>query len=90
MENLLEAEMNALLESNIYPNREELIQDAFRALLRAKPNLKIESAIRLYLSGRVSFSRAAELAGLCSEELKNILAERGIPREVSMSFKVSS
>ncbi|MCI0514053.1 UPF0175 family protein, partial [candidate division KSB1 bacterium] len=81
MENLFEAEIEALVESKIYPNREELIQDAFRALLRAKPNLKIESAIRLYLKEQVSFSRAAELAGLCAEELKNILAERGLYRE---------
>ena len=85
MENILEAEMDALVKSKVYPNREELIRDAFRALLRAKPNLKIESAVDLYLSGDVSFSRAAELAGLCSEDLKSILAERCIPREVLVS-----
>ena len=85
MENLLEAEMDALVESKLYLNREELIRDAFRALLRAKPNLKIESAVALYLSGEVSFSRAAELAGLCSEELKSILTERCISRKISVS-----
>ena len=85
MENLFEAEMDALVESKVYPNREELIHDAFRALLRAKPNLRIESSIRLYIKKQVSFSRAAELAGLCAEELKNILSERGIHREVVTS-----
>jgi len=85
MENLFEAEMDALVESKVYPNRDELIHDAFRALLRAKPNLRIESAIRLYLKELVSFSRAAELAGLCAEELKNIMAERGILRHVAIS-----
>jgi len=85
MEKLFEAEMDALVESKVYPNRDELIHDAFRALLRAKPNLRIESAIRLYLKKQVSFSRAAEMAGLCAEELKNILAERGIYREVVAS-----
>ena len=85
MENLLEAEMNALVESKLYPNREEIIRDAFRALLKAKPNLKIKNAIALYLSDEVSFSRAAELAGLCSKELKSILTERGISREVSVT-----
>jgi len=85
MEKLFEAEMDALVESKIYPNRDELIHDAFRALLRARPNLRIESAIRLYLKKQVSFSRAAELAGLCAEELKNILTERGIYREVVTS-----
>lgn len=85
MENLFEAEMDALVESKVYPNRDELIHDAFRALLRAKPNLRIESAIRLYLKQQVSFSHAAELAGLCAEELKNVLTERGIHREVVIS-----
>jgi len=85
MEKLFEAEMDALVESKVYPNKEELIYDAFRALLRAKPNLRIESAIHLYLKKQISFSRAAELAGLCAEELKNIMAERGIYREVLLS-----
>lgn len=85
MEKLFEAEMDALVESKVYPNRDELIHDAFRALLRAKPNLRIESAIRLYLKKQISFSRAAELAGLCAEELKNIMAERGFHREVEIS-----
>jgi predicted HTH domain antitoxin len=87
MGNLFEAEMDALVESKVYPNREELIHDAFRALLRAKPNLRIESSIGLYLKEQVSFSQAAELAGLCAEELKNILSERGIYREVDTSSK---
>jgi len=85
MENLFEAEMDALVESKVYPNREELIHDAFRALLRARPNLRIESSIYMYLKKQVSFARAAELAGLCADELKNILSERGIGREVGPS-----
>ena len=87
MKNLIESEMDALVESKLYPSRDELIKDAFRALLRAKPNLKIESAITLYINGEISFSRAAELAGLCDEDLKNILADRGIDRDIFPSSK---
>ncbi|MBN2088132.1 UPF0175 family protein [candidate division KSB1 bacterium] len=89
MEKLFEAEMDALVESKVYPNRDELIDDAFRALLRARPNLRIESAIRLYLKKQISFSRAAELAGLCAEEFKNILAERSVHREVEISSEIT-
>ena len=87
MKNLLESEMDALVDCKLYPSRDELLKDAFRALLRAKPNLKIESAIALYLKEEISFSRAAELAGVCSEDFKNILADRGIEREVTPSSK---
>jgi predicted HTH domain antitoxin len=89
MENLFEAEMDALVESKVYPNRNELIHDAFKALLRAKPNLRIESAIRLYLKGQVSLSSAAELAGFCAEEMKNIMAERVIHRDAVISSEVT-
>ena len=82
MKSLLESEMDALVDCKLYPSRDELLKDAFRALLRAKPNLKIESAIALYLKDEISFSRAAELAGLYSEDFKNILADRCIEREV--------
>ena len=85
MKSLLDAEMDALVKANIYPNKEELFRDAFRTLLRVKPNLKMESAISLYLSKEISFARAAEITGISSEEFKEFFAERGMAREVEPS-----
>lgn len=87
MKNLLDKEMDALVEAALYPDKNELIHDAFRALLRARPQLKVEGAIELYLQGNISFAKAAEISGLCAEELKKLMAERGVEREVIPSLE---
>ena len=79
---LLTEEMRALVEADIYPDEKTLKAEAFRALLRLRPSLKIESAIQFYFSGSVSFSRAAEIAGVSAEEMKEYLADRGKQREI--------
>jgi len=62
-----------------YPSKKELIEDALRALLRAKPELKRDLAIELYNKKKeVSLSRAAEICGLNIEDFKESLKERGI------------
>ena len=74
--------INALINQNIYSSKEAVITDAIRALLELKPNLKIEIAISLYKDQKVSLWKAAETAGFCLEEFKEILASRGIMIEI--------
>jgi predicted HTH domain antitoxin len=83
MQQDLEKVMEALLWAHVFPDRLTLQQEAFRALLVLRPELRIEGAIALYRQGEISFARAAELCGLSQEELKQILAARGIFREVA-------
>jgi predicted HTH domain antitoxin len=78
----LEKVMEALLQAHIFPDRLTLQYEAFRALLMLRPELRIEGAIALYRQGEHSFARAAELCGLSQEELKHILAARGLFRKV--------
>jgi predicted HTH domain antitoxin len=78
----LEKVIEALLQAHVFPDRLTLQHEAFRALLMLRPELRIEGAIALYRQGESSFARAAELCGLSQEELKHILAARGIFREV--------
>jgi len=61
-----------------YPGKKELIEDAFRALLRAKPELRRDVAIELYRKNEVSMSRASEICGLNIEDFKELLRENGI------------
>lgn len=75
-------EINALINQNIYNSKDAVIKDAIRALLELKPNLKIEIAISLYKDQKISLWKAAETAGFCLEEFKEILASRGIMIEV--------
>ena len=65
-----------------YPSKNDLIEDALRALLRAKPELKRDVAIELYKRKEVSLSRAAEICGLNIEEFKESLKERGITIQI--------
>ena len=74
--------INALIKQNIYSSKEAVITDAIRALLELKPNLKIEIAISLYKDQKVSLWKAAETAGFCMEEFKEILASRSIKIEI--------
>jgi predicted HTH domain antitoxin len=61
-----------------YLCKRELIEDAIRTLLRAKPELKRDVAIELYKKNEVSLSRASEICGLYIEDFKELLKEKGI------------
>lgn len=72
-------ELNKILVNiGKYSSKEELMKDALRALVRAKPELKKDVAIELYKKKEVSLSRAAEICGLNVEEFKELLKERGV------------
>lgn len=80
---IIEKEMRVLIKYGYYASIDEAVKDAFRTLLNAKPNLKTVAAIELYKEGAVSLGKAAEIAGVTTVEFKDILADRGIMREVS-------
>jgi len=67
-----------VLVPKYYKSVDNLIEDAFRALLNLKPGLKTEMAIELYLREEVSLSRAAEITGMDIESFKETLKMRGL------------
>jgi len=72
-------EMDKILVSlGKYPSKKELREDALRALLRAKPELRRDVAVELYKKKEVSLSRAAEICGMDIEDFKELLKEKGI------------
>jgi predicted HTH domain antitoxin len=75
-------ELDILAERGIYKNREELLQDAMRSLLRSKPELRIQVAIEIYKRGRGSLARGAEIGGVDIESFKEVLREAGIVRAI--------
>lgn len=78
----VEKEIHALIETKYYSSISEAVKDAFRTLFATKPALKIISAVHLYSNNEVSISKAAEIAGVSIEEFKEILASRGVKREI--------
>ncbi|MHC1599520.1 MAG: UPF0175 family protein [Candidatus Methanospirareceae archaeon] len=79
---MMEKKIHALIEVKYYPSISEAVKDAFRTLFATKPTIKIISAIHLYTNNEVSVSKAAEIAGVSIEEFKEILASRGVKREI--------
>jgi len=73
-------ELDVLIGKGIYKDRESLMKDAMRSLLRSKPELRGQLAIELYWQGKVSLSRAAEIGGVDMESFKELLRESGVAR----------
>jgi predicted HTH domain antitoxin len=54
------------------------MMDALRYLFSKRQDLRLASAIELYQEGKVTLSRATEMAGMVSEEFKDVLVEKGL------------
>ena len=76
----LNEEIDALINAGYYDNRSELIREALRLFFAQKSEIRLVAAIELYRQGRITISRAAEIAGVSFENMKSILAEEGILR----------
>jgi len=66
------------VEARLYESEEALVQDALRSLLREKPQLRVELAIYRYQTEDISLAKAANIAGVSIEQMKEILLSRGI------------
>ncbi len=66
------------VKARLYDSEDEVIQDALRHLLRARPDLRIQLAVHRYQTERLSLAKAATLAGVSWAQMKEILLERGI------------
>jgi predicted HTH domain antitoxin len=76
----LREQITAAREAGLYTSEAEMIADAIRTLLAARPDVRLATACRLYELGKISLGKAAELAGLDIETLKAALSERHIER----------
>lgn len=71
-----------LRKSGRFDSEEEFLEEALRALLEKRPELRLELAVEQFKTGEVSLNRAADLAGYSSEEFKELLRDRGVDRDV--------
>jgi len=74
----LSEELDALIESGYYDNRSELIREALRYFLSQKPEMRLVVSIELYKKGKITISRAAEIAGIPFDSMKSILVDENI------------
>jgi len=77
MSKSIEKKIDLLVEGG-YFSKEEIEREAFKALLRERSDLRIALAIEEYKRGEITLNRAAEIAGITTEEMKKKLMDRGI------------
>ena len=75
-------EIDLLVNMGYYPNKKEVVKDAMRCLLQDRGDLRLNMAIILYSTKKVSLGKAAGIAGVGTVEFKEVLGRRGITREV--------
>lgn len=83
----IENEINALVRGGYFRSRGSFIEEAVKYMLISRRDLRVNAAIEMYRSGRVSLGRATELAGTSIFEFKEILKERGIKMVVEAPTK---
>lgn len=67
-----------LVGAGLYPNEESVIQEALRILWQEKPQLRIDWAVYQYQTDEISVAKAAALAGVSFDRMKEILVKHGI------------
>ncbi|HEV8582552.1 MAG TPA: UPF0175 family protein [Thermoanaerobaculia bacterium] len=72
-------EARDFVEARLYESEDEVIRDALRHLLRARPEARIQLAIYRYQTEDLSLAKAADLAGVSWAQMRDILLEKGIP-----------
>ncbi|CAN5432725.1 hypothetical protein BH10CHL1_BH10CHL1_29100 [soil metagenome] len=68
-----------LVEAGVYPDAATAIQEALRVLWQERPGVRIDVAVHRYRVEELSLAKAAALAGVSFDRMKEILAEHGIP-----------
>jgi len=72
-------EVQALVNAGVYPDTSTAIQEALRVLWQERPDVRIDVAVHRYRTEDLSVAKAAALAGVCFDRMKETLAKRGVP-----------
>ena len=70
--------VDALVKRGVYASKNELIEDALKTFFEFRKDMRIAAVVELYKTEEMSISRAAELAGVSTEEIKDFLVKAGI------------
>jgi predicted HTH domain antitoxin len=69
-----------LVKASLYENEEQVMQDALRHFLLDRPDLRIAVAVHRYRTDQeLSLARAAAIAGVSLERMKEILERQDVP-----------
>jgi predicted HTH domain antitoxin len=74
--------LDALINAGLYKSEDEVIHDALDHLLKDNPEYRLRVAIYRYQTEEISLGKAAEIAGLYWEDMKDVLIRNGIKPEL--------
>lgn len=72
-------QVQELVDAGIYPDASSAVHEALRILWFERPGVRIDIAVHRYRKHDISVAKAAALAGVAFDRMKEILAERGVP-----------
>ena len=67
-----------LVKAGLYPDEQSAISEAMRVLWQERPQLRLDWAVHQYQTDEISLAKAASLAGISFDRMKEILLRRGI------------
>lgn len=67
-----------LVQAGLYPDEKTVIEEAMRLLWQERPQLRIDWAIHQYRTQDISLGKAAALAGVSFDRMKELLLRHGI------------
>ncbi len=70
-------EIGQLVRFGLFYDKQAVLRSALRALFQSQPEIRRKMLIRAYTAGEISMGKAAEIMGVSSEEMKDILSESG-------------
>jgi predicted HTH domain antitoxin len=73
----IEWEVSQLVKARLFPDEQSVLRSAMRSLFEAKPELKRKMVVAAYSDGDISLGKAAQIMGVCQEEMKDIVRESG-------------
>jgi predicted HTH domain antitoxin len=69
-----------LVETRLYEDEDQVFEDALRHLLADRPDLRVSVAVDRYRTDvELSLARAAAIAGVGIERMKEILEQHDVP-----------
>jgi predicted HTH domain antitoxin len=71
-------QLQDLVQAGVYPDAETAVQEALRVLWQERPQVRIDVAVHRYRTEGLSVARAAALAGVSFDRMKEILAARNV------------
>lgn len=66
------------VQAKLYEREDDVLQDALRHLVRARPDYRLPLALYRYQNEELSLAKAATLAGVSWPQMREILIENGI------------